>query len=92
MADPPLDAGAVQVSTTEALLEMPTTCVGALGGIGAGVTAAEVVPALVPAPLVAVTVKVYAVPLVRPFTVQVGVTGEPVSEVQVAPPGAAVTK
>jgi hypothetical protein len=46
-----------------------TTLVGA-AGIGAGTTALEVVPALVPHRFVAVTVKVYETPLVRPATLQ----------------------
>jgi hypothetical protein len=42
---------------------------------------------LVPTTLVAVTVNVYAVPAAKPVTVQPGVTGVPVFEVQVKPPG-----
>lgn len=60
-----------------------------LGGRGVkavGVTPAEGLDAaLVPMPLVAVTVNVYVVPLVRPVTVH-----EVPAVVQVVPPGAAV--
>ena len=67
---PPLEAGATHVTIEEALaFEVAVTAVGAPGG-PAGVADAEAVDdALVPAALVAVTVNVYAVPLVRPFTV-----------------------
>jgi hypothetical protein len=45
------------------------TVVGA-AGITAGTTALDVVPALVPHRFVAVTVKVYETPFVRPVTLQ----------------------
>ena len=61
--------------------------VGAPGAIGAGVTADDALEAVpVPAELVAVTVKVYAVPLVSPVTV----IGDE-APVAVRPPGAEVT-
>jgi hypothetical protein len=68
---PPLLTGAVQVTTEEALaLDVADTPVGAPGTV-AGVTVAEGRDAaLLPAALVAVTVKVYGEPLVRPDTVQ----------------------
>ena len=86
MALPPSDTGAVQETTAEAL---PATADAPVGAPGApsGVTgddAAEGAP--VPVPLVAVTVNVYAVPLVRPLTVQ-GLE----APVQVRPPGDEVT-
>ena len=83
MVAPPLDAGAVQETTEEALAyEVAPTEVGA-PGVVAGVAGAEAADAgLVPAELVAVTVNVYVVPLVRPPTVQLVV-----AELQVKPPG-----
>ena len=58
MALPPLLAGAVQVTVAEALPAVADTPVGAPGTV-AGVTAVEAAEAApVPAPLVAVTVKV----------------------------------
>ena len=81
----------------------PEVTLGAGGASGAdwgagpllvGVTDAEAAElALVPPPLVAVAVKVYAVPLVRPVTVHVPDRGVPESElaVQVKLPGFEVT-
>ena len=80
-----MEADAVQDTTDCALaLDVAATAVGALGVV-AGVAADEGadVP-LVPAELVAVTVNVYGVPLVRPRTVQLVVT--PSGVVQVCPP------
>ena len=63
-------AGAVHVTTDCPLAyDVPATEVGAPGTV-AGVAVAAAVPAeLVPAWLVAVTLKVYATPLVRPVKV-----------------------
>ena len=70
IALPPLDAGAVQVTTDDALATDPETPVGA-SGVVIGVTDADAVEAAeFPAALVAITVNVYAVPLVRPVNVQ----------------------
>ena len=82
---PPFEVGAVQ-DTTDWLLafDVAETAVGAPGtddGV-AGADAADAGP--VPEPLVAVTLNVYAVPLVRPLTVQVVVV--PSAVVQVWPP------
>jgi hypothetical protein len=69
IADPPLLAGAVNVTVAEPL---PATAVTPVGdpGVVSGVTELEAVEdALVPTAFVAVTVKVYAVPLVRPIIV-----------------------
>ena len=75
------------MSETEALPRVPATDVGAPGTV-AGITAEEAVDAaLVPTLFVAVTVKVYEVPLVRPDTVHAGVTGEPVFATHVKPSG-----
>ena len=73
IALPPSEAGAVQVSATEALRDAPVTPVGAPGtAAGAGVTGDEAVDsAPVPEPLVAATVNVYVVPFVSPVTVRV---------------------
>ena len=87
MAAPPLLAGAVHDTTDWALAyEVPVTVVGAPGIVAgvAGAEAAEAAP--VPAAFVAVTVNVYAVPLVSPLTVQEVDTVE-----QVKPPGDDVT-
>src|SRR5947209_20508256 len=68
MAEPPLDAGAVNVTVACALPAIAVTPVGAPGTV-IGVTAfdgADGGP--VPTALVAVTVKVYDVPLLRPVT------------------------
>ena len=79
---------AVQDTVAEPLPAVAETPVGASGTVD-GVTAEEAEEAeLGPLALVAVTVKEYAVPLVRPFTVQLVV--EP-SEVQVLFPGEEVT-
>ena len=61
---------------------------GALGADGAvGVTELDAAEgALVPTPFVAVTVKVYAVPFVRPVTIPLVAGGEPVT-LFVMPPG-----
>ena len=66
-------AGAVQDTAADALPAVAVTAVGAFGtGVALGVTAAEGADAAeVPAGLVAVTVNVYAVPLVNPVTVEV---------------------
>ena len=87
IADPPLLAGAVQETTAEALAAAATAPVGTPGTV-LGVTAVLADDAgEVPAALAAVTVNVYAVPLVNPETVA------DVAPVVVAlnPPGDAVT-
>ena len=94
MADPPVFAGSVQVTATCGLLPlgMPATAV-AVPMVGAWATVAAVAleegveDGLVPAALVAVTVKVYAVPAVSPVVTE----QEVVAEEHVAPPGLAVT-
>ncbi|HET7549055.1 MAG TPA: hypothetical protein VFJ86_14890 [Usitatibacter sp.] len=69
IAEPPLLAGAVKVTAACALPPVAVPMVGAPGSV-AGVTLLEAADgALVPTALVAVTVNVYAVPLVRPLTV-----------------------
>ena len=87
IAEPPILAGAVHDTTTCAFPAVANTPVGAPGTV-LGVTDALVNGAReVPAALAAVTVNVYAVPLVRPVTV----TEVAPDVVAVAPPGAAVT-
>lgn len=85
IAEPPVDAGAVQVSDTCESPVVPVRAVGAPGTVR-GVIADEADDAEPgPAAFVATTVKVYAVPFDNPVTVQ------PVAVVvQVAPPGEAV--
>jgi hypothetical protein len=71
----PFAAGAVHATVTFPVPEVTDTPVGALG-TPAGVTVAEGADsAEVPTPLVAVALKVYSEPLVRPETVHV-VAGE----------------
>src|SRR5665648_137387 len=85
--EPPLLAGAVQLTVAEAFPGVADTAVGAPGTV-LGVTAALATDASdVPAALVAVTVNVYAVPFLKPLTV----VDVPMIMVTVAPPGDAVT-
>jgi hypothetical protein len=89
MIDPPLLAGAVKLIVADvAEATAAVTAVGAPGGLMAtGITAAlAALAGPVPTEVVAVTVKVYEVPLVRPVTL----TGE-VAPVPVNPPGEDVT-
>lgn len=86
---PPFDAGGENVTTACAFPATAVTLAGAPGtpGPATGVTlrdALEVPP--VPAAFVALTVKVYGVPLVSPVTV-IGLDGP----VAVMPPGLEVT-
>jgi hypothetical protein len=82
MTLPPLTTGTVKLTTACVLPLTPVTAVGAPGAV-IGITEEEALEALpVPALLVAVTVNVYAVPLVSPVTVMgealpVAVTVEP---------------
>jgi len=88
ISEPPLDDGALQVTTAWALPAVTETFVGAPGS-AAGVTALEVGDAtLVRALLDAVTENVYAIPFVSPVTVAVSA---PLAQVAVRPPGFAVT-
>ena len=84
MGLPPLP-GAVQVTWAAPLPAVADTALGEPGAVGAaGVTLLDAAEAgLVPTLLVAVTVNVYAVPLVRPVTVAAGVAGFPVTVVGV---------
>ena len=69
IADPPLLTGGVNVIVACPLPRVAVMPVGAFGVV-AGVTALLLVElALVPTIFVAVTVKVYSTPLVRPVTV-----------------------
>jgi hypothetical protein len=68
IADPPFDTGAVKATEASVLPGVATGEVGAPGTV-AGVTAEDVSEAAPsPTALVAMTVKVYAVPFVRPET------------------------
>ena len=70
MALPPLSVGAFQVITTfPSLSILATTLVGAPGTVRGVIDADGNEASPVPMPFVAATVKVYAVPLVRPVTV-----------------------
>ena len=87
IAAPPLLAGAVKLTVALPLLPVAEIPVGAPGAIAAGVTADDALEAVpVPTELVAVTVMVYAVPLVSPVTV----IGDD-APVAVRPPGEEVT-
>jgi hypothetical protein len=89
MTAPPLENGAVHDTTTLALPGVAITPVGALGA-PTGVTAfEETEAALLPAALVATTVKVYATPLVNILSTQLDPV-EPVVE-HVLPSGLEVT-
>ena len=69
IAEPPFEAGAVKATLTCPLPAVAVPTVGAPGTV-TGVAEFEADEAeLVPVPLVAVTLKVYAVPLVRPVIV-----------------------
>ena len=82
IAEPPVDAGGVNVTVACALPAVALPIVGA-PGTAAGVTLLEGAEAgPVPTAFVAVTVNVYAVPLVRPLTMR----GEP-RPLAVKPPG-----
>jgi anti-sigma factor ChrR (cupin superfamily) len=84
IADPPVEAGAVQDTASWVLPGVRATPVGAPGIVdGVPVAPAEAGPA--PLAFVAVTVTVYAVPLVSPVIVQ-GLD----ADVQVNPPGLVV--
>jgi hypothetical protein len=74
IALPPLFEGAVHETRAAAIPAVAVAPVGLSGTVGPGVTLLEG-PEGTPVPevLVAVTVKVYGVPLVRPVTVQVKV-------------------
>ena len=86
IAEPPVDDGADQDTTTCVFPNTPDTPVGAPGTV-AGTTAEDALEAVpVPAAFVAVTVNVYEVPFVRPVTVQLVV-----DVVHVRPPGDEVT-
>jgi hypothetical protein len=87
IAEPPLLGGAVHDTTACAFPGAAFTAVGAPGTV-LGVTAALGKEASeLPAALAAVSVNVYAVPLVRPVTVAV----VPMIVLALAPPGEAVT-
>ena len=86
IAEPPLDPGAVNVTVAWAIPAVAVPMVGAPGTVY-GVTALDALEGFeVPPVLVAVTVKVYDVPLVRPVTV----SGVP-TPVAVYEPGLDVT-
>jgi hypothetical protein len=84
IAAPPLTVGAVQETADWVLaLDVAATAVGAVGAPAVSeLVDDEALP--VPAGLVALTVNVYAWPLVRPETVQVVVV--PLGVVQIWPP------
>ena len=87
MAEPPLEAEVVQDTRAAALPRAAMTAVGATGTV-AGVTEVEPLEAApVPKAFVALTLKVYGVPLVRPLTVHERAP----DVVQVLAPGEEVT-
>jgi len=89
MDSPPSLTGAVQETVASPFPEAAVTLVGTPGTVACGETEVEADEGVeFPAVEVATTLKVYAVPLVRPLTVQV-VAGA--FTVHVRPPGEAVT-
>jgi hypothetical protein len=86
IGDPPFDVGGVKAIEACPLPPVAVPMVGVPGAVAAVTEFEEPDDALVPTELVAVTEKVYAVPLVRPVTT----TGEDVP-VAVMPPGDDVT-
>ena len=82
IAGPPVTVGAVKETVAEPLPETAFTPVGA-SGLPAGVTAADVAAVDVPVELVAVALKVYAVPFVSPR-----ITHDVAGEITVQVPGA----
>jgi hypothetical protein len=83
---PPSEVGAVHETSADTSLGIADTSMGASGAVGVVTEFDESEDGLVPMEFVAVTVKVYAVPFVRPVTV----TEVPVV-VAVTPPGSDVT-
>ena len=72
---PPFEDGAAHETRTASSRDLPRAPVGAPGTV-AGITGVDGLDGEpVPIPLVAVTVNVYEVPLVRPVTVQLRATG-----------------
>jgi hypothetical protein len=94
MVLPPFESGAVHVTVACASPAVALTAVGAPGVVN-GVTLLDASDgALDPATLAAVTVNVYAVPLVRPVTVALVGTAPPATDavtVVARPPGVEVT-
>jgi len=87
IAAPPVVVGAFHDTTdTPSALEVAATLVGAPGAVAGIADADAVEAALKPDAFVAVTVNVYANPLVRPSTAQ-----DVVELVQILPPGLEVT-
>ena len=87
IADPPVFVGAVKLTVALPLLTVAEIPVGVPGAVAAGLTADDAFEAVpVATELVAMTVKVYAVPLVSPVTV----IGDD-APVAVRPPGEEVT-
>jgi hypothetical protein len=84
--DPPFDVGGVKATETCPLPTVAVPTVGAPGALAAVTEFEGVDAAPVPTAFVAVTEKVYIVPLVRPVTMM----GEEVP-VAVTPPGLEVT-
>ena len=81
-----MEAGALKLTAADASPAVALTPLGAPGTV-LGVTAVVALEAVpLPALLVALTVKVYAVPLVRPVTL-IGLA----APLKVAPPGLTVT-
>ncbi len=69
MGLPPSEVGAVHATTAETSLGIANTSVGVPGAVGVVTEFDESEDGLAPMEFVAVTVKVYAVPFVRPVTV-----------------------
>ena len=84
---PPLDAGAVQATVTEVVLTTVTVPIVGAPGTAAGVTALEALDKPdVPAELVAVALKKYDVPFVKPLTIHEPDAPVTVQPVEYVPP------
>ena len=88
MSTPAVLQGGTQRTVTRAFAPVANTAVGRSGTVAEGTGSRGAEAGLLPTALVAVTVKVYGVPLVRPVTVQVAAGS---TAVQVLPSGEDVT-
>ena len=87
MVAPPLDAGAVQVTVTDVSLATVAVPIVGAPGTSAGVTELEALDkSEVPAELVAVALKKYVVPFVKPVMMQAPAAPVIVQPVVYAPP------
>jgi hypothetical protein len=87
MVAPPLDPGAVQVTVTDVSLATVAVPIVGAPGTSAGVTELDALDRPdVPAELVAVVLKKYVVPFVKPVMMQAPAAPEIVQPVEYVPP------